>query len=124
MKRNAQPIRTQLLTVIMAGVVSASFATAATAAGTGTRANANAGAGAGAQSASPGYVQAGGAADAHMNAYGSANTNAQWQSGATPGADRTADRADMNSNVLPPSATAEPEAADKATTQAKRSGAR
>jgi hypothetical protein len=106
----------------MAGVVSASFATAATAAGTGARANANAGAGA--QPASPGYVQAGGAADAHMNAYGSANTNAQWQSGATRGADRTAERADMNSDGLPPSATAEPAAAGKATTQAKRSGAR
>lgn len=119
MMRNAPPIRTQLLTAIMAGVVSASFATAATAAGTSARANANAGAGV--QPASPGYVQA---ADAHMNAYGSANTNAQWQSGATRGADRTADRADMNSGGLPPSATAEPAAADKATTQAKRSGAR
>lgn len=104
MMRNAQPIRTSLLTAIMAAVVSA-----------------------GAQAASPGYVQAGGAADTHMNAYGSTNTHAQWKSGATLGAERAAERADMNSDGLTtPSATPEPAAAAKAkaVVQAKRPASR
>lgn len=117
MMRNAQPIRTRLLTAILAGMVSAGFATAASAAG--TAAGANAKAGAGAQAASPGYVQA---AEAHVNAYGS--TNAQWQDDATRGTDRAADRAGMNSDKRAPSATAEPMADAGSVAQAKRPGSR
>jgi len=101
MLRNAQPIRTRLLTAIMAAVVSA-----------------------GAQAASPGYVQAGGAADTHLNAYGNASTHAQLQSGATGGAEGPADRTDMNSDGLTPSVSPEPAAAAKAVVQAKRPGSR
>ena len=116
MMRNIRPIHTRLLTAIMAGVASTGLATAAMAKGSGAGVNANASAGI--QAASPGYVQAGGAADAHLNAYVSTNTHAQWQSGAT----LSADRADMNSNGPTPSATAE--AAGQATTQAKYPGPR
>src|SRR5512139_1023539 len=76
MKQIAQQIRTQLMTLITAGVAGLTLATVATAAEVGAGANA----------------QAGGVADAHMSPSGSANGNAQWQSGATQGADRAADR--------------------------------
>jgi len=66
MRQNAQPIRTQSLITIMSGVAGVGFAMTATASGGGVGVNANAIAGAAV--ASPGYVQAGGTADAHMNA--------------------------------------------------------
>jgi len=91
MMRNAQPIRTGLLTALLAGMVSAGFATAASASD--TAAGTHAKAGAGAQAVSPGYVQA---AEAHINAYGSTNT--QRQDDATRGTDRATDRAGMNSD--------------------------
>lgn len=114
MKTNAQPIRSRLVTVIMAGVAGASFAAAAAAAGVGVDARAKA--------ATPGYVQAGGAADAHMSAYGSAHANAQWKSGATRGADRAAAGAGID--ALEPSTTAEFEVAGKAAAQARRPDSR
>ena len=122
MRQNAQPIRTQSLTAIMSGVAGVGFAMTATASGGGVGVNANAIAGAAV--ASPGYVQAGGTADAHMNAYLSAITNVQWQSEVTRGADRAADRTEMDSDGLAPSATAEPEATGKTAALAKHPGTR
>jgi hypothetical protein len=120
MKTSTQPIRSRLMAVIMAGVTGAGFATAAAAAGAGVDANADARA----KAATPGYVQAGGAADAHMNAYGSAHTNAQWKSGASRGTDRAAERASTGIDALEPSTTAEFEVAGKASAQARRPGSR
>lgn len=122
MMRNAQQIRSKLLTVIMAGVAGVGFATAATAAGVGVGANAHVGAGA--QVAAPNNAQAGGRADAHMSTAGSANSNAQWQSGATRGADRAAERMGTDSDGLKQSTAAELGAADMAAAQAKRPGTR
>src|SRR5512141_2945865 len=110
MKQYAQQVRTQLLTLIMAGVAGAGLATAATAAGLGGGAHADVGAGASVPA--PDTAQAGGAADAHMSPSGSANSNAQWQSGATRGADRAAER--MNANA------ADLEATDTATVKGTR----
>ena len=89
MKQYAQQVRTQLLTLIMAGVAGAGLATTVTAAGIG---GGHADVGAGASVPAPDTAQAGGAADAHMSPSGSANSNAQWQSGATRGAGRAAER--------------------------------
>ncbi|MDP1645398.1 MAG: hypothetical protein Q8K35_08400 [Thiobacillus sp.] len=122
MKQNTQQIRTKLLTVIMAGVAGVGFATAATAAGVGVDVNTNVSAGA--QVAAPNNAQAGGSADAHMSTSGSANSNAQWQSGATRGADRAAERMGTNVDGLKQSTTAEFEAAGQATVKAKRPGTR
>lgn len=66
----------QLLSVISAGIVAAAFTGNVYAAG----AKAEAG------------TQAGATAGAHMGATGTANTNAQWQSGATKGDARAAAR--------------------------------
>lgn len=103
MMRNAQAIPAQLITVIMAGVAGAGFAAAATA-------------------AAPGYVQAGGAVDAHLNAYISALGNARWTSSAARDTDRAAGQMGANDLGLAPSP------ADKAggteAVLAKRSGTR
>lgn len=120
MMRNAQQIRTKVLTVIMAGMAGVGFATAATAAGVGANVNV----GADAQVAAPNNAQAGGSADAHMSTAGSANSNAQWQSGATRGADRAAERTGTNSDGLEQSTAAELGAAGMAAAKAKRSGTR
>jgi hypothetical protein len=113
MMRNAQPVRTRLLTVILAGMVSAGFATAASAAGTA----------AGARAASPGYIQA---AEAHIDAYGStkANTNAQRQDDAARGAERGADHASTNNDEAAPSAAAEPATDVNSVAQDKRPASR
>jgi len=104
MKQNAQQVRTKLLTLIMTGV--AGFAAAATAAGMGGGINANVGAGA--TVPAPATAQAGGVADAHMSTSGIASSNAQWQSGATRGADRAAERMNPNGAELKqPGATLE-----------------
>ena len=113
MMRNAQQIRSKLLTVILAGVAGVGFATAATAAGV------DANVGAGAQVEAPGNVQAGGTADAHMSPSGSTNTNAQWQNGAARGADRAAERMGTSGTELKPST--ELEVTGKTTAKAKRS---
>lgn len=110
MMQTAKQVRTKLLTVIMAGVAGVGFATAATAAGVGAGANANDGAGA----------QAGGTADAHMSPSGSTNSNAQWQSGATRGADRAAARTSMSGDEMQQSAGAELDATGKAAVKGKR----
>jgi len=115
MMRNAQQIRTKLLTVIMAGVAGVGLAAAATAAEVGGGADANVDAGV--QVAAPGNTQAGGTADAHMSTAGSANSNAQWQSGALRGADRAAER--MGADELKQST--ELQATGKTTAKAKRS---
>ena len=104
MKQYAQQVRTQLLTLIMAGVAGAGLATTATAAGIGGGANVNAGVGAGVTA--PDTAQAGGAADAHMSSSGSANSNAQWQSGATRGSDRAAERTNADGADLEAAGTA------------------
>jgi len=116
MKQHAQQIRTKLFIVIMAGLAGVGFATAATAA--------EVAAGADAQVAAPDHAQAGGSADAHMSTSGNANSNAQWQSGASRGADRAAERRGTNVDGLEQSAAAEHEAAGKTTATAKRSGTR
>jgi hypothetical protein len=90
MKQNAQQVRTKLLTLIMAGVAGAGLAAAAPAAETGTGIDARVDAGT--TVSAPDTAQAGGAADAHMSPSGNANSNAQWQSGATRGEDRAAER--------------------------------
>ena len=102
MKQYAQQVRTQLLTLIMAGVAGAGLATTATAAGIGGHAEV----GAGASLPAPDTAQAGGAADAHMSSSGSANSNAQWQSGATRGAGRAAERMNADGADLEATGTA------------------
>jgi hypothetical protein len=118
MMRNTQPIRTRLLTAVLAGMVSAGVATAASAAN--AAAGTNAKAGADAQAASPAYVQA---AEAHVDAY-STNANAQGQDDATRGADRAAERAGMNTSKRVPSVAAEPAADARSVAQAKRPASR
>ena len=118
MKHNAQQVRPKLLTLIMAGVAGAGFAAAAVAAETGAGINANVDAGT--TFSAPGTARAGGAAEAHMSTSGSANSNAQWQSGATRGEDRAAERMNTHGTALRQSAGAEPADVDKATTQRKR----
>jgi hypothetical protein len=103
MMRNAHTIPAQLITVIMAGVAGAGFAAAATA-------------------AAPGYVQAGGAVDAHLNAYISAHSNARWTSGAARDADRAAEQMGANDLGLAPSPA--DEAVGTEAVLAKRSGTR
>ncbi len=110
MKSNAQQVRTQLLTLIIAGVASAGFATAATAAGMGGGIQARVGVDA----------TAGGAADAHMSGSGSANSNAQWQSGSARGADRAAERMNANGTDMKQSAGMDLEAAGSAAATGKR----
>ena len=120
MMLNAQPIRTRFLTALLAGMVSAGFATTAAAAD--TSAGASAQAGAGAQAASPAYGQA---AEAHIDAYSTnGNANAQGQDDTTRGADRAAERAGMRSNERAPSAVAEPAADARSVVQAKRPASR
>jgi hypothetical protein len=94
MKQPTQQVRTKLMTLIMAGMAGAGFSAAATAAGMGGGTSATVGAGA--TVSAPDTAQAGGAADAHMSTSGIANSNAQWQSEATRGAARAAER--MNAN--------------------------
>lgn len=113
MSQQALQFRSTLLPLIMVGLTSAAFATTATAAGVGAKAEA----GAGAQIEAPANAQPGGNAESHMSPSGSANSNAQWQEGATRGADRAAER--VGTETLPPDL----EAADKAA-KAKRSGTR
>ena len=117
MKQNAQQVRTKLLTLIMAGVAGAGFAAAATAAGIDGGINANVGTGA--TVSAPDTTQAGGTADAHMSTSGSANSNAQWQSGATRGADRAAERMNTHGAEMTQSGGADLEAAGTATVKGK-----
>jgi hypothetical protein len=105
MMRNAQAIPAQLITVIMAGVAGAGLAAAATA-------------------AAPGYVQAGGAVDAHLNAYISAHSSARWTSGSARDAERAAEQMSANDLGLALSTTDEPEAVGAEAVLAKRSGRR
>jgi hypothetical protein len=110
MMRNAQrirfqPIYAQLITLIMAGVASAGFAATATA-------------------AAPGYVQAGGAVDAHLNAYISAHSNARWTSGVARDAGRATEQMGANDLGLAPSTADGAEAGGTEAVLAKRSGTR
>jgi hypothetical protein len=111
MQQNA-PVRTKLLTLIMAGVAGLGFAAVATAAKIAGGVNAHVSANHGVTA--PVRAEAGGTADAHMSAAGLANSNAQWQSGATRGADRAAERMNMNGAEMQQSAGAELEASGKA----------
>lgn len=103
MKQHVQQIRIRLLTAIMAGVAGADFATTSTAASV---LNTHAGAGAGV--AVLGTPLAGGAADAHLDAYVSANT--PWRDGAAGGGSRAAARMGANGDGLEQSTAAELEA--------------
>jgi hypothetical protein len=105
MMRNTQPIPAQLMTMIMASVAGAGFAAAATA-------------------AAPGYVQAGGAVDAHLNAYISAHSNAGWTRGAARDADHAAEQMGANDLGLAPSPADGAEAGGTEALLAKRSGTR
>ena len=110
-----QQIRTRLMTLILAGVAGAGIAATAMAAGVGgVGGGANAGVGAGVTM--PGTAQAGGTADTHMSTSGAANSNAQWQNGATRGADRAAERKGAE---MPQSDGADLEAAGTTTTKGK-----
>lgn len=112
MMQKSQAIRTQFLTVIMAGVAAVGFATTASAAGVG--------AGVSAEAAAPANAQAGGNADAHLSPSGSANSNAQWQSGAAQGADRATERMSAKGAEKKQSAGTEPEATGTAAVKGKR----
>ena len=81
--QTAQQVARKFLVLTVAGVASAGLGAAATAAGVDAKV------GGGAQVAAPETDRAGGSADAHMSP---ANSNAQWQSGATRGNDRAAER--------------------------------
>ncbi len=85
-----QQNHSKLLTVILAGVASIGFAAAASAAGT---LGANTHVGVGAQTAPVPGTAIGGAADAHMNASGNINSNAQWKDSASQGLERAQERA-------------------------------
>ncbi|ARU31937.1 hypothetical protein CAP31_09760 [Sulfuriferula sp. AH1] len=97
MTQHAKPMRTKILTAIMASVVSVGFVTAATAARLGIDTNTNIGAGTSVEA--PINDRAGVSADTHMSTSGSANNDAQWGSGASRGADRAADRQDLKSDT-------------------------
>lgn len=118
MKQNIQQLRPKFLTLILAGVAGAGFAAAAVAAETGSGINANVEAGP--TFPAPGTAQAGGAADTHMSTSGNASSNAQWQSGATRGEDRAAERMNTHGTELRQSAGADLADVDKATTPRKR----
>jgi hypothetical protein len=110
MKQHVQQIRIRLLTAIMAGV--AGVAAAATAAGGGISADA------GARVAALGTPLAGGAADAHLDAYVSANT--RWRDGAAAVESRAVARMGANGDGLEQSTVAELEAAAPAKRPAPR----
>ncbi len=101
--KHTQQVRTKLMTLIVAGVAGAGFAAAASAAGMGGGINADVGAEA--TVSTPDTAQTGGAAYAHMSTSGNANNNAQWQSGATRGTDRAAERMNTNGAVMKQSGT-------------------
>lgn len=105
MMQKIQPIRSTLLTVLLVG-----FATTATAAGVGVNAGVNANVGA----------QAGGTAATHMSPAGNANDNAQWQDGATRGADRAAERMSPTGADMKQSSGVESDATGKAALKGKR----
>lgn len=107
MKR-AQQIPARLVTSIMAVAASIGLATSALAAGGGASANVGAGS------------QAGATAGTHMSPSGAANTNAQWQAGATQGADRAADRMSPYGAEMKQAGDAEAAASGKAVTGNKR----
>jgi hypothetical protein len=107
MMRNFQLTPTQLLTVIMLTVIMAGAGFAATA-----------------TAAAPGYVQAGGAVDAHLNAYISAHGNDRWTSEAARDADRAVEQLDASDLRWVPSTADAPEAVGTETVLAKRSGTR
>src|SRR5512139_3382806 len=110
MMQTAQQVRSKLLTLIVAGVAGVAFANAATAAG----------AGGSAQVAAPGGGQAGGSADAHISPAGSANSNAQWQSGATRGTDHAAERMSTSGDDMRQAAGADLESTGKANKKGQR----
>lgn len=97
MTQHAKPMRTKILTAIMASVVSVGFVTAATAARLGIDTNTNIGTGTGVEA--PINDKAGASADTHMSTSGSTHNDAQWGSGASRGADRAADRKQLKSDT-------------------------
>lgn len=112
--QKAQQVRTQLLTLMMAGAAGISFA--ATAADVGIKADV----GTDAKVMAPDNAQAGGVAGAHMSSSGSGNGNAQWQSGAAQGVDRAAERMSLSGT----GSGAEFDATGKAAVKSKRTGTR
>lgn len=112
MKKPVERTRYKLLAVLTAGLGAAGLASTVMAAGIGIGGGIGAGAGAGAnagagvQVAPSVDVQAGGTAATHMNTNGTANSNAQWQSGATRGTDRAAERTPSTTDEEPEATTA------------------
>lgn len=113
MKQHVQQVRSKLLSLtlsslIVTGVAGVGFATAAIAAGAAASSNAGMGA------------QAGGTASEHMSDSGSANSNAQWQNGATQGADRAAARTSTTGAEMKQSGGAQLDDIGKAAVKGKR----
>lgn len=125
MKRSVKQTRRKLLATLVAGLSGTGLATAVMAAGIGVGVGVNAGANAGAGGANAGAgvqaapaidVQTGGTAAEQMSATGAANSNAQWQTGATRGADRAEERT--------PTKSEDPEEATTPSSKGKRSDKR
>lgn len=110
MKQIVQQDRTRFLTLIMAGVATFGFAHVTMAADSAAAANATVGAAA----------QPGTAAGAQMSGSGSANSNAQWQSGATQGADRATARMSPHGAEMMHSGGADVSATGNAAAKGKR----
>lgn len=87
-----QQNHSKLLTVILAGVASIGFATAASAAGGNLRGTTNVGADA--QIAPAPGTSMGGAANGRLGASADLDSNAQWKDTASQGIERAQDRAD------------------------------
>ena len=94
MKQKFQPLRSQVLALIMGTVAGVGFATTATAA--------DMDAGVKAGGVVPDAAQSGGVADGHMSPSGREEGNAQWKSRATRGLDRAGER--MSPDVADPEA--------------------
>lgn len=123
MKKSVKQTRRKLLATLVAGLSGTGLATAVMAAGIGVGVGVNAGANAGAGGANAGVqaapaidVQAGGTAAGQMSTTGTANSNAQWRTGATRGTDRAGERTPTNSE--------EPEEATTTSSKDKRSDKR
>ncbi|MDP2029850.1 MAG: hypothetical protein Q8K12_09470 [Thiobacillus sp.] len=110
MLQKTQQINTRILTVIMAGVTSIGFATAALAVGEGLGGNANIGIDA----------KIGRSADAHLSPSGSTHSNVPLQGGAIQSEKTAAEHMSTKADEVKPSTDAELKAAGKATLKAKR----
>ncbi|MDP1863698.1 MAG: hypothetical protein Q8K52_07325 [Thiobacillus sp.] len=115
MKQKSQPLRSQVLALILASLAGVGFATTVTAAE--RDAGVKIGAEADIKGVVPDATQSGGVADGHMSPSGHEESNAQWKSGSTRGMGRAGERVSPD--------VADPEAVtgdtDQATEKRKRS---